>query len=528
MSFLLFLIIFFTTKENLIDVYFTKGMLLYEKGDCQSSIIEFDNYISSGGQLSKIIRPLAFCEVEMNQLETAIDHLEQIFASDNNDNDVVELLFRLYISKQNFQKAKPLVPIIVNLADKKNELFLLISALYFNTKEYEYVLKYLKDYKVDSSNFEIYKNYLLIDSISNYNLKNYKEAKSSFVILDKILPENDIEKKDIKNLISQIEIYQKNRNRVAWINLQFETAAVFDSNITSQPPISEHFQSDLPGMENIENSDITAMGFRNESWISFDFYPIYTQTHQIITNISTFSAIHYPEDLDGFFDPQKYDTLIPSFMLGYLFQKKLPHNQGFKIGTYFWSDLVVTEVIEDPYLLNYNFNGLLYLSFSQSKKMFTELHLFLRDEIYRVDYMDSSIENQDRVFFRPTLKQIFYVNQIGLLEIGSSYLLSYAKGDMYDYQGLDVNLSLEIKFLSFLKLKGGFYFEKKWYSNYISIDGDSINRDDREFHLEFDITSFFTDSIGISIFYHYFDNDSSISEYDYSKHLAGIKFISIF
>ncbi len=528
MGVLLFLINFFTTKENLIDVYYTKGMLSYQKGDCQATIREFDNFTSSGGQLNKIIRPLAFCEIEIDQIDSAIDHLEQMFALDNNDNEVIELLFRLYLLKQNFQKAKPLIPLIVNLANSKNELYLLISALYFNTKEYEYTIKYLKDYKVDSSNIEIYKNYLLINSLSNYNLKNYKEAKISLLILDKTLSLNDIEKKDVKNLISQIDIYEKNRSRVSWVNLQFHTSAVFDSNITSQPLISDHFESDLPGMESIEDSNITAMGVRNETWLSFDFFPLYTKTDQIVTNISVFSAIHYPENLDGFFDPQKYDTLIPSFMLGYLFQKKLPHNQSFKVGAYFWNDLVVTEVINDPYLFNYNFNGLLYFYLSQSKKMFTELHIFLRDETYRVDYTDSSIENQDRLFFRPTLKQIFNINQFGLLELGASYLLSHSVGDMYNFQGLDFNLSLEISFLTILTFKGEFNFQKKWYSTYYDTENNKVSRDDREFHLEFDITAFFTKNIGLSIFYHYFDNNSSLYEYDYTKHLAGIKFISIF
>lgn len=514
--------LFATSKELETESSYIKGMYAYEKGDCDEAMKHFDIYVSASKDLSKIINYLAYCEIEKEQYSLAIDHLEKIFVSDNNNNDIIELLFKLYIKDGKYEKARPLVSIIDTIAKENNELYFLIASLYFKTQEFKRTSEYIIQYKADPKS-EIYKEYLWLKGIADFELKNYDEAKAVFTELQ-LLPDITLEmKQNIVSFLKEIKNIEKSDEQLNSFSFIFLTQILFDSNITSQPPFSSHYQTDLPGSPVIPESDLTAMGVRNETFTAFNYFPINKKRHLASIGLNIFSGFHYPYVIDELFDPQKYDMLLSGGNLSYQFSYKFSDIHVLKLGTVYFLDLLFMDSTDFTFY-NYTNNVFLYTSFSETESTNTLISFLLSKKDYNQEYLNESIESQNALYIKASIEQIFKINELNFISVGGSYLKNDSDGAAFNHSGLEGFVNVNLLLFNFLSIKSKFTVNNKWYKTYKSGENLTVERNDFEFGITNLLSFKLTKSLEMGFSYAYFKNDSDFENYSYTKHVGGIYF----
>lgn len=514
--------LFATSKELETESSYIKGMQAYEKGDCDEAIKQFDIYVSASKDLSKIIEYLAYCEIEKEQYSLAIDHLEKIFTSNNNNNDIIELLFKLYIKDGKYEKARPLVSIIDTIAKDENELYFLIASLYFKTQEFKRTLEYITQFKADSKS-EVYKEYLWLKGVTNFELKNYDEAKVVFAELQLLPNLSDEMKKNVDVMVKEIKNIEKNEEQSNNIAVTFLTQILFDSNITSQPPFSNHYKTDLPGSPVIPESDLTAMGIRNETFTAFNYFPINKKRHLASVGLNIFSGFHYPYVIDELFDPQKYDMILGGGNLSYQFSHKFTDTNILKLGSVYFIDLLFMDSTNFTFY-NYSNNIFLYAGFSETESTNTIISVLLSKKDFNQEYLNENIESQNALYVKASLEQIFKINELNYISVGGAYLKNDSDGAAFNHSGLEGFVNINLLLFNFLSIKSKFIVNSRWYQSYNINNTSKIERNDFEFGITNLISFKLTKLLEMGFSYSYFKNDSDLENYTYTKHIGGIYF----
>ena len=519
-------------KKERLDIILSKGMNEFEnkvclKNDGSGAIRYFEDYINLGGEKDKVLKYLAYCKIEVGQakkgetesLKEGVKLLSEVFEKDNQNLEILKLLLSLYIQLEDFEKAKTYAILINEEKNVDNDLYMLISRLYFNTKEYHKVINYAKKYQInkDNQSFKIEKYFLL--AFSYFKLNDNKNSKIYF---DKLLKENKLSNELKEISLNALKIIDKNENfgkYSSWYNITLTNGLVFDSNIISQPPFSYQYNSDLPGTPSSDDtsSEITAIGARDENYISLYFYPLNLNKHSIILNLNNFIALHYPKSIDEVFDPQVYDTIGASVFAGYEYHNYFTQKNVFKMLFMAGYNYNWTNPINDfdfySKAIRFSFNTFYRFPNAIELGMYSSLSF----ETYNTSTDEEKEKlSQDGKYFDSIISASLPITESFIIQLASGYTGSKTTGSLFTYNGFLGSAKLSFKFFDFLEVTSDIKFEQKKYIE--------NTRSDRLIRLGGNIIFDVKDYFNIDLSYHFNRNDSTLNEFDYNKHLISLYF----
>ncbi len=530
--FLITISVFATSqKKERLDIILSKGMDAFEKNIClrddgTGAIKDFEDYINLGGERDKILKYLAYCKIIIGQtqkgekeaLKDGVRFLSEVFEKDNQNLEILKLLLSLFIQLGDFEKAKTYAILINEEKNIDNDLYILIARLYFNTGEYHKVVNYAKKYQINDKNKNLEPEKLFMIAFSYFKLNDNKNSKIYF---NKLLKENNLLKELKEISINALKIIDKNENfgkYSSWYNISLTNGLVFDSNIISQPPFSAQYNSDLPGIPTSDdNPEITAMGARDENYISLYFYPLNLNKHSIILNLNNFMALHYPKAIDNLFDPQVYDTINASAFIGYEYHNYFSKNNVLKFLLLAGYDYNWTNPINDfgfySKAIRTNFN--IFYKFENA----IELGIYSSLSFENYNSEEKELEekiSQDGKYFNSILSTSLPVTNSFIIQLATGYIGSKTTGDLFSYNGFLGSAKLSFRFLNFLEVTSDIKFEQKGYKD--------SSRDDQFIKAGGNIIFEIKDNINIDLSYHFNKNKSSLTEFSYNKHLVSLYF----
>jgi len=512
------------------DVLLTRGLNAFENEKClnnDGAIRYFEDYINAGGDKWKVLKYLAYCKIKVGQtkkgeeetLKEGIKFLAEVYEKNPQDINVLKLLLSLYIQTGDYENAKTYALLIDKEKNIDNELYLLLSRLYFNTQEYHKVLNYIKKYKITPNNNEYKNEKLFMIGISYFKLGKNKKAMR---YLNKLLKENNLDK-ELKNVSLKILKIIKNDmdygKYPSWYNINLTNGIVFDSNIISQPPFAAYTDEDLlgaPTLDNFTDEETTAMGVRDENIVSLTFYPLNLNKHSLLLNINNFVALHYPKEIDDVFDPAEYDTVSISANTGYEYHNYFSKINVFKVilsGGYErnWTN-PLNKI--DVYLKESRASLNIFYRFENS----VELGFF--NNIVFDDFNDDDGENnnpsQDGKYFNSILYTTLPITSVFKVYMQSGYIGSRTRSDIFTYNGFTGKAGVSFSPFSFMTFYSNIGYEQKSYRD--------NERKDNSISVNGKIFMDFTDNFGMNIMYFYNRNNSTKEEFKYDKHLIGIYF----
>jgi len=540
---LLILSVVITAKENPedheIELNYIRGMQAYEAQRCKTvtkeedgkklellgAITYFEKYLTAKGDPKKIIKYLAFCKVKLGienkdklLLQEGLEHLEKIFEKDNNNTDVLKLLYALYISSKEYTKAKTYTPIIIKLAEKEKKLYIVISRLYFQLKEYKKVVEYINKYPKDPTNKEEYVEVSFLNAYSLFELQKYKESKVILIEL-KTIGTNNI---NLDKAINDRLNYIKNLKTDSNYDIVIHNGIVFDSNITSRPSLSEQYQSDNPLISDIDDFDLSGMGARDETYIGLSFYPfLNTEKHTFIVGSSLFSGIHYPYKV-GDFNPSDYDILSASVFTGYKFHNNYKKSRFFNASVNLLGNMVYSNILYGIINHNNNISLMTNLFFSISDTTYGGFKFNINFKDYNSYYSDPDLESQDGMDFSTFMIFGFLINDNNLnFKLG--YIKDLSQGTIFKYNGTLLQVDFSTILGSLVKLDLSSYLNYRWYP----VIAEKKHKD-TELSASINMTFLLSKSFNLGIKYRYIKNSSTIKLFSFDKHIGGVFFNIIF
>jgi len=521
-------------KQERLDILRSKGMDAFEKNLCltdEGAIRYLEDYINLGGERDKVLKYLAYCKITVGQtkkneigtLKEGVKFLSEVFEKDNKNLDILKLLLSLYIQLGDFENAKTYAILINEENNIDNNIYILIARLYFNTQEYHKCTNYALKYKPENNDSDLRYERLFIIAYSYFKLNDYKNSKIYF---NKLLSEKELSK-DFKNIsLTTLKIIDQNENfgkYSSWYNISLTNGLVFDSNIISQPPFSTDYSSsnssrNLPGLpiQDDLNEEISAMGARDENYISLFLYPLNLNEHSIIFNLNNFIALHYPKKINEVFDPQEYDTINLSGFIGYEYHNYFTKKNVLKLSIFGGYDINWINPVKNigfySKAIKGNFN--IYYRFKNNIELSVYSSLSL--ETYNEDESDLDIHSQNGKYFDSILSTSLPITNNFIIYLSSGYIGSRTTSDLFYYNGFLGMGKLAFRFFNFLELSLDIRYEQKGYKDeerkdqLISV-GSNIN---------FNIKDYFS----IDLSYSYDKNNSTVDKFYYTKHLFGLYF----
>lgn len=521
--FLIPMILFSAGKEHQLEISFIRGTQAYQKGACDRTTEYFEDYIRQGGDRSRVIRLLAFCEVKQNRSASAITYLEEIFNNDNNDSDVAILLFKLYLTEKNYKQAKALAPMVGTFALKNPALNFWIGLLYFNLERYPEVLKYLDRFTPDLNNQDLYEKTLLIRGITYLQLKKTLLARKT---LKKLLLVRELsagtKEEATKALAVTTQLLQKKGNKSVLVTLT--ERLLFDSNVTSQPPFSDHYESELSGAPEVYSSDLTSMAVRNELEINLTWRAIQSKKHQLFVGNTIFAGTHFPYVIDDLFDPQEYDTLLNSLMVGYEFSHQFSRNNVLKLGVLLFENITFFNMFNDFTYYSRGENLYTYLYFTETQRLATRLSLLARNFTSEINPATPE-EELTGYYLKPELEQSFMVNEGFTFSLSGGYIYDRTDGIYYRNTGFSVTTALDFRLFSFLYVNLNASLNKLWYEPYNDDDSsEQIERLDTTLVGAATVRFVVSKLFHFGLQYRYTTNDSNNDDFVFDKHVGGFFF----